>query len=823
MDAERKISPDLSSPQSRRIMLGAAALVMMGMVGVSYREWRRYNRAIRESAQTREIIDSTNELLASLTDAETGQRGFLLTGNERYLETYNQAAQAVPNGLTRLKLLLAARPAESADAPRLNSLVEEKLTELRQTIELRRTQGAQAAVALELSDQGKLVMDQIRALAAEIQHRENSGGSQASREGEAAAGTALLATVAGSIVLLFLLAFGLEPFASPDPQAKRRPMWLRYGGAVLAVVAAALFRAALTPLMGEAAMPYSLFLPAIWFAAWFGGFRPGVVSVALSLLVGDYFFAQPLHSLLVAGRDDQVAMLMIAVVGLGMALLSQSQQRAVERAASAETAERNERQRFETTLASIGDAVIATDNTGRVIFLNPVAEQLTGWTGAEASGRPLKEVFRIVNEETRREVDNPVTKALGDGRIVGLANHTLLISRNGRELAIDDSAAPMRDARGGIMGVVLVFRDITDRRAADKLLAAQAAELRQRAHLMERIPCFVRDLEDRIVYWSPGATDLYAISGDVAVGQVSHTLLKTEFPAPLDQILAHLKTTGQWDGELIYTRGNGTQVTVASHWALHGDEAGRPVAILEVNTDITERKRAEDAQRESELNAQLLRVQDDERRRIGRELHDSAGQNLVMLKLSLDELASKVATGSELRQKLEESIHLANDTISEIRTTSYALYPPMLDELGLKSAIPHYLDGLMERSGIMVSFEIPPDLPRPPRAVELAFFRVLQESLTNALRHSGSKTASVRVDTKDGMIRLEVRDHGKGMPSEILDALDRGIHGKLGVGLTSMKERIRQLGGKLEVSSSDRGTAVIAFAPAEAGSQSAQA
>jgi PAS domain S-box-containing protein len=138
-----------------------------------------------------------------------------------------------------------------------------------------------------------------------------------------------------------------------------------------------------------------------------------------------------------------------------------------------------QREWLRVTMSSIGDAVITTDNIGKVTYLNPTAEELTGWSSSEAAGKLLEEVFRIFNEESRLGVENPTSRVLREGRTIGLANHTMLIARDGRERSIDDSAAPIRNSQGQILGVVLVFRDVTERRASEKQLGAQAAELRR--------------------------------------------------------------------------------------------------------------------------------------------------------------------------------------------------------------------------------------------------------------------------------------------------------------------------------------------------------
>lgn len=235
-------------------------------------------------------------------------------------------------------------------------------------------------------------------------------------------------------------------------------------------------------------------------------------------------------------------------------------------------------------------------------------------------------------------------------------------------------------------------------------------------------------------------------------------------------------------------------------------------AKKQLENEVAERMEAERKLQDSEsslraLSGRLLRMQDEERRHLGRELHDSIGQYLAVLKLGLDMLTSEVA--GEVGQQLADCRRLAEQSIKEVRTMSYLLYPPMLEEMGLETAIPWYLEGFSKRSGIQIGLEIPCTFGRLPRDAELAIFRVLQESLTNVHRHSGSATAQVRLLVKDGTVDLEIKDQGKGIPASILESTRDGV-GTLGVGLRGMSERMRQLGGKLELFSSNQGTTVSA-------------
>jgi PAS domain S-box-containing protein len=238
-----------------------------------------------------------------------------------------------------------------------------------------------------------------------------------------------------------------------------------------------------------------------------------------------------------------------------------------------------------------------------------------------------------------------------------------------------------------------------------------------------------------------------------------------------------------------------------------------------LEAEVSERRNAQQSLLDSEsslrfLSHHLLRSQDEERKRIGRELHDSVGQYLAVLKMNLDSATSaRAADFPALLEQVSRCSELADQCIKEVRTISYLLYPPMLEEMGLRSAVLWYLDGFGQRSGIQTDVQVPADLPRLPRDVELAVFRVLQESLTNVHRHSGSPTVQVRAEMNESVLVLEIRDQGKGIPAEILKESSYDAQTALGVGLRGMSERVRQLGGNFDVSSSAQGTTIRATIP----------
>jgi PAS domain S-box-containing protein len=288
--------------------------------------------------------------------------------------------------------------------------------------------------------------------------------------------------------------------------------------------------------------------------------------------------------------------------------------------------------------------------------------------------------------------------------------------------------------------------------------------------------------------------------------------------------------------ELPYHWADGTERTV--DFALHPirDAHGKIIFLHPTGSDITQRKQAEEElrviradleqrvqERTAELNqanqnlrdlsARLLHIRDQEARRLARELHDSVGQLVAAISMNTGKVRAQIHKLDESgAQAVEENFVLVQQISAEIRTLSHLLHPPLLDELGLASALRWYVEEFSQRSQIKVAMEIPAELGRLPTEVETAIFRITQECLTNIHRHSASKTASIRLHAEPGSLILEARDSGKGIPS---DKLRPGSYGLSGVGFRGMVERLRYLGGNLTVHSDTKGTVVTATLPLE--------
>jgi two-component system, NarL family, sensor kinase len=227
--------------------------------------------------------------------------------------------------------------------------------------------------------------------------------------------------------------------------------------------------------------------------------------------------------------------------------------------------------------------------------------------------------------------------------------------------------------------------------------------------------------------------------------------------------------------------------------------------------DIHDQKEAAEKARQTDVSLQLMKIQDEERRHIARELHDSAGQTLTVLGMSLAQLAQKTNRRSpEVAKDLDKIQETVQQLHREIRTASYLLHPPLLDENGLYSAISWYIDGLRERSDVEIHLKIPEDFGRLPRDLELVLFRLVQECLTNVHRHSHSKTASIQIARESSQITLDIRDEGQGISSERLAEIRSG---RSGVGIRGMQERLRQFEGTMNIESGNSGTSIRVIIP----------
>jgi PAS domain S-box-containing protein len=327
--------------------------------------------------------------------------------------------------------------------------------------------------------------------------------------------------------------------------------------------------------------------------------------------------------------------------------------------------------------------------------------------------------------------------------------------------------------------------------------------------------------EGKIIFWNRGAEQLYGWSAEEAAGRSPVELLKTELPRPLAQIENILRSEPYYDCELKQTTKQGKRITVASRWA-RWDEKGQHRGLFQLDLDITRRKQIENELRV--LSGRLLSLRDEERRRLARDLHDSVGQMLAGAGMNLAMVQRRLSNAEPTTiQLLQDLGLLIEQSVKEVRTLSYLLHPPLLDEVGLPSALEWYISGFASRSQIKVELAIAPNLGRFRNEVELAVFRIVQETLTNVHRHSGSATAKITLSRSPSQVRLKVEDQGKGMsfpvPGEANE--DRPL---LGVGISGIRERVRNLGGQMQIRTGNSGTVVeVLFPVEEASSQNSAA
>jgi PAS domain S-box-containing protein len=476
-----------SDPASRRslrmLALGTSGALLLLAVN-TYTTFRNI-RQLRENAasvdHTHEVIDGLNKILSLATDAETGQRGFVITGRPQYLEPYNIAVANLDQEMDNVMRLTADNPTQQQSLTELQGQMTERLDTLAQVIDIRQSDGFEAAQRRIATGEGRREMEILRAQVNEMVGRERLLLQQRSQASARAFQSTLLTSLLSG--LLSLAAVG-----------------------------------------------------------------------ALVEMLRRYLNA----------RSKSAAMI-------------------------AEQAER-----LRTTLASIGDAVITTDAQGQVVNMNAVAESLTGWQQSEANGRSLDAVFRIINEDTRQAVDNPAVRALREGIIVGLANHTLLIAKDGTERPIDDSAAPIRTSDNNIVGCVLVFRDITERQQAERQLRESERRFRQMTDVTPQLIWVTRpdgftEFFNRRWYEYLGATEAECLGWGWGI-----FLHPDDYQPTLDRWNYSVQTGEPYEVEYRFRSADGDYRWFLGRGLPVRDESGQIVNWFGVCTDIDDFKRLQE-------------------------------------------------------------------------------------------------------------------------------------------------------------------------------------------------------------------------------------
>lgn len=640
--------------------LAAAILVFAGWE--AHRSTVQVAAAADERKNSSQILAIVDDTEGRLVDAETAERGYLITGDESYLQPHREAIRNLDEVLTRLKGRTASQKSQQKHIQVLEPLIEKKLARIQESISLRRGKGLAAATQLVREGGGKLWMDEIRAVIAEM-------------------------------------------------QAEEKGRWLLHDQEMREALA----RSAWTIFLGNLA----------------GLALLGVVFAFLTYELG-------------------------------------------ERRRTQKELEKREKW-FSTTLGSVGDAVIATDMNGTVNFLNSVAESLTGWSLAEARGKSMDLVFDIMNAETRQPAENPVKKVLREGKVVGLADHTRLRRRDGREFDIEDSAAPILTDAGEGLGMVLVFRDITEQRRIEAEI--QRSEALNRAVLESAVDgIIVIDEAGSIQSLNPAAEQTFGWKAEEVIGQNINMLMPAPYQAAHDGYLRNYVETGEKKiigigREVEGLRKDGTRFPI--HLGVTEMRVGGRRLFVGITRDITTQKRAEEAilrakeeaERGSKFKDQFLSTMSHELRTpLNAVLGFSdllADERYGSLNARQQRYVNHIHTGGKHLLKLISDIL----DLSKIEAGRMEL---LREDVAVASACAEVLGVLQPLAGKKSQAllkQVEPSLY--VRADAMRFKQILMNLLGNAIKFTpeGGRIELIARRMRE-QVRVEVRDNGPGIPPE---------------------------------------------------------
>lgn len=488
---------------------------------------------------------------------------------------------------------------------------------------------------------------------------------------------------------------------------------------------------------------------------------------------------------------------------------------------------RESEERLRVTLSSIGDAVMATDRSGRITFMNPVAEELTGWEAPQAIGLPLVETFKIINEFTRRPVENPVDKVIQAGKTVGMANHTLLVSKDGAERPIDDSGAPIRGNSAELRGVVLVFRDVSDRRQAELTALRLAAIVENSDDAI-----ISKNLDGTITTWNEGARRIFGYTGEEIIGKSIRTLIPVKLQAEEDNILARVRRGERvYHFETIRVAKNGSQIPVSLTISPIKDSEGNIVGASKIAREISERKQSEKdlaaAKEKLELYAKDLeqrvreRTQALEKTVVEMEAfsyslsHDMRAPLRAIQSFSeivLTEYGAKLGDeGTDLLKRAITAAKRMDKLIMDLLAfTRVSRMPINLEPVDVEKLIARIIEERAELQPPRAEITIEKPL-LPVRGNEASLTQCLTNLLDNAVKFvapGALPRVKIRSERANGHVVLWIEDNGIGIDDEAkqkLFQMFQRFHGNAysgtGLGLAIVRKAVERMGGEVGVES----------------------
>jgi PAS domain S-box-containing protein len=694
----------------RPLVVGIALVVLL-IIGSAILS--AYNvRQLRDDSamvdHTHEVIATLESIIETVQEAEAGQRGYLITGDEAYFEPYRQSPALAEDFVQQVASLTSDNPEQQARLPELRQRIAARLDRLMAVAKIRQQQGYAAAQGAVDTDQGKREMDALRAVVDDMQNEERS-------------------------LLIKRAARTTQTYYST------------------------------------------------------------VSELLLGTLLG-----------------------LMAILAFVRLLRKHWLERA---AAAAELWD--QREYLQTTLASIGDAVIATDKSARIVFANPAAASLTGWPADDAHGRPLAEVLRIINEQTRELAENPVDRVLAEGIVVGLANHTLLVRKDGVEIPIDDSAAPIRSPTGEVAGCVLVFRDIIERKRAETEINRLLAREKRRAEQLRKLADAALTLnsattresvvgvvkaEAKLVFDAERA-DVHLNdcgTGDGESKRSSISLPTEGLVVPLiarsGEPFGYLQLAGQRDGEF-----SGDDETILVQLAHMAAVAVQNAQLYEELRTANDRKNEFLATLAHELRNPLAPIR----------------YALELMQLSEDEPAVQQESRTIIARQVAQMVRLIDDLldVSRISRGKIELRPEYVTLQSVIAAARESSQPTIADYQHQFTVEVP-DAPIWIHADPTRLAQVLNNLLNNAAKYTpaGGQIA-LRVEkaaeAPDRSVAIHIRDNGIGIPAEMLGqvfemftqvdhSLERS-QGGLGIGLTLVRRLVELHGGTIEAHSAGAG------------------